>query len=82
MSEVAEEMLLCKNLETTTKGEDVFKLIDSYFQANKLNWNMVVSVSTDGAAALTGGKIGFKAHVLKVSTKFCCQKSSEKKDIF
>ena len=62
-----EELLLCRNLTTTTTGLDVFNLIDDYFQENGLKWSQVTGVSTDGAPSMVGPINGFKAHVLKVS---------------
>ncbi|XP_050064469.1 protein FAM200B-like [Aphis gossypii] len=37
-------------------------------EINEIPWSMCVSICTDGAAALTGSKKGFKAKVLEVSS--------------
>lgn len=42
-----EEFLLCENLLTTTKGEDVFNIINSFFTKNGLDWNSVQQVGRD-----------------------------------
>ena len=45
---IEEEMLFCKSLETTTKAEDVFRLVDAYFHKNDMKWEKLVGVCTDG----------------------------------
>lgn len=44
---IKEEFLLCEDLLTTTKGEDVFNLIDSFFTKSGLDWNSVQQVGRD-----------------------------------
>jgi hypothetical protein len=61
------ELLFCKNMATTTKGKDIFNIINDFFEAHKLQWSQVCSVSTDGAASMTGDKAGLKAYIRKVS---------------
>uniref|UniRef100_UPI003590248B protein FAM200C-like n=1 Tax=Myxine glutinosa TaxID=7769 RepID=UPI003590248B len=58
-----EEFLLCKRLKTTTKGADVFKLIELFFDRHELTWDLVGSICTDGAPAMIGKKSGFVALV-------------------
>ena len=45
---IEEEMLFCKPLETTTKAEDEFRLVDAYFHKNDMKWEKFVGVCTDG----------------------------------
>jgi hypothetical protein len=61
-----EELLLCKNLKTTSTGHDVFQLLNNYFQEKELSWSQVSSVSTDGAASMVGRLNGLKAFILSV----------------
>ena len=41
---IKEEFLVCENLLTTTKEEDVFNIINSFFTKNVLDWNSVQQV--------------------------------------
>ncbi|XP_077975498.1 zinc finger BED domain-containing protein 5-like [Styela clava] len=56
-------MLLCKPLETTSKAEDVFKLVAELFENNELKWDKLVGVCTDGAPAMIGSRSGFIARI-------------------
>ena len=60
---IEEEMLFCKSLETTTKAEDVFRVVDAYFHKNGMKWEKLVGVCTDGAAAMLGCRSGFITRV-------------------
>ncbi|XP_078495350.1 protein FAM200C-like [Ciona intestinalis] len=58
-SSIEEEMLFCKPLETTTKAEDVFNLVATYFDNHCLSWEKLVGICTDGAPAMMGSRSGF-----------------------
>ena len=58
-----EEFLLCENLTTTTKGEDVLNTVSHFLQSNGMDWHRVQQVSVDGAPAMMGGQRGFKGFV-------------------
>ena len=60
---IEEEMLFCKPLETTTKAEDVFRVVDAYFHKNGMKWEKLVGVCTDGAPAMLGCRSGFITRV-------------------
>ena len=60
---IKEEFLLCENLTTTTKGEDVFNTVNHFLQSNGMDWHRVQQVSVDGAPAMMGGQRGFKGFV-------------------
>nr|XP_039250101.1 protein ZBED8-like [Styela clava] len=62
-SSIEEDMLLCKPLETTSKAEDVFKLVAEFFENNELKWDKLVGVCTDGAPAMIGSRSGFIARI-------------------
>ncbi|XP_068229726.1 protein FAM200C-like [Palaemon carinicauda] len=64
---IKEEFLLCENLLTTTKGEDVFNIINSFFTKNGLDWNSVQQVSVDGAPAMMGGHRGLRGLIQAVN---------------
>lgn len=63
LSGVKEEFFLCESLATTTKGEDVYNLVDGFLVKNGLEWGIVQQVSVDGAPAMMGGNLGFKGFV-------------------
>ena len=47
-------MLLCKPLKTHTKGEDIFQVIESFFEEHDISWQNCSRICTDGAAAMVG----------------------------
>ena len=54
-----EEFLFCSPLQTTTKSEDIFKVVDDYFCNHNLDWGHLGSVCTDGAPVMLGKNSGF-----------------------
>jgi hypothetical protein len=62
-----DDLMLCKPLELTTKGADVFKMVDDFFTDKELNWNTVYGSCTDGAPAMLGVRSGFKAKINEVA---------------
>ena len=52
--EVLEELLFCKTLQLHTRGEDIFKIIDGFFQDHSISWDKCAGICTDGATACTG----------------------------
>ncbi|XP_068246845.1 protein FAM200C-like [Palaemon carinicauda] len=54
-----EEMLLCEDLPTTTKGADIFKTVDGFLRKAGLHWSKVSQVSVDGAPSMMGHCKGF-----------------------
>jgi hypothetical protein len=61
--EVLEDFLFCKSLPGRTTGEELFRVLDSFFDESGLAWTQCVGVCTDGAAAMTGRKSGLVARV-------------------
>ena len=59
-------------MKTTTKGEDVFELVDNFFKENDLQWSKLVDCTTDGALAMLGRKSGFQARVKTASPSVIC----------
>ena len=51
---IVEDFLCCKELPETTKGQDVFDVLNSYLEYCGLNWKNCVGICTDGASAMTG----------------------------
>ena len=52
---------------STTKGKDVFNVLDNFFKLNELDWRKLIGCTTDGAPSMLGRKSGFQAHVKAVS---------------
>jgi len=65
--EVKEDFLFSSNLETTTKGEDIFLKVDDYFTTQGLSYTNLVSCCSDGAAAMMGKNLGFNARLKRVA---------------
>ena len=58
-----EEMLFSRKLETTTKAEDVLKVVDAYFCEKDKNLVKLVGVCTDGATAMLGCRSEFVTRI-------------------
>ena len=57
------ELLFCKELDSTTTGENVFELVNENVLLSKLKWNNCTSVCTDGCPSMQGKNKGFVAYV-------------------
>ena len=64
---VKEEYLFSEPLSTTTRGEDVFNILEAFLHKFELAWEPLVGICTDGAPSMTGSRSGFKAHVKNVA---------------
>jgi len=64
---IQEELLMNTELEATTKGEGIFKMVQSFFDQHGLEWGALTGCTSDGAPAMLGVKSGFKARVLEVA---------------
>ena len=62
------ESLMSKELSSTTKEKDVFKVLDNFFKQNKLEWKKLIGCTTDGAPFMLGRKSGFTTYVKTVSS--------------
>jgi hypothetical protein len=60
-----EEILFCRQFSTTT-GDNIFKMADSFFN-ERLKWNQCFSVCTDGAMAMPGAHQGFCARMKEIN---------------
>lgn len=56
--EVIEELLGLESIQGTTKGTDLFRILKTCVEKNKLDWKRLDSICTDGAPALTGRHVG------------------------
>lgn len=64
---LVDEPLLCKALESTTKGEDIFGLVESFYRDNNLDFKKLIGSTTDGAPAMLGKQSGFNALLKRVA---------------
>ena len=53
------KLMRVQALPETTKGKDVFDVVNSYLKYCGLNWKNRVGICTDGAPAMTGCLQGF-----------------------
>lgn len=60
-----ENFLCCKTLSETTKGEEIFEIVDNYLKFANLPWEKCIGVCTDGAPAMTGSVKGFTSFAKK-----------------
>ena len=64
---VKEEFLMNAALEATTKGDDIFQMVNSFFKQYGLKWENLRGCTTDGAPAMLGRKSGFRARVMEIA---------------
>ena len=64
---VKEEFLMNATLEATTKGGDIFQMVNSSFKQHGLKWENLRGCTTDWAPAMLGRKFGFRAYVMEVA---------------
>ena len=64
---VKEEFLMNVSLEATTKRDDIFQIVNSFFKQNGLKWKNLRDCTTDEAPAMLGRKSGFGARVMEVA---------------
>ncbi|KAK9679573.1 hypothetical protein QE152_g39891 [Popillia japonica] len=51
-------ILISQELETTSKGKDVMKIICDYFERHGIEWKRLAGFCTDGAPAMLGSRSG------------------------
>ncbi|CAM5136722.1 unnamed protein product [Natator depressus] len=61
------KLLFCEPLKERCTGEDIFSTVNDFFNKNNVLWKNCVSVTSDGAAALTGIKKGFRGKVTEIA---------------
>lgn len=66
-AKIVNQFLFCSELAETTKGSDVFNLVDKSIQTRNINWENCVGLCTDGAPSMLGKHTGFAAHVKKIN---------------
>lgn len=69
-TKLKQDILMSVNLTTTTRGEDIVSVVDTYFAKHNLPYKNVVACCTDGAAAMMGKNKGFNSR-LKEKAPHC-----------
>lgn len=67
--ETTDHILDLKPLTRTTKSEDIYQLLLQVFENYDLSINQITSVTTDGAAAMTGKKKGVVSRMKQENLK-------------
>ncbi|KAL4090794.1 hypothetical protein QTP88_025569 [Uroleucon formosanum] len=67
--DIIENFFCCKTLPETTRGEDVFKVLDDHLLLVNLSWDNCIGICTDGAPSMTGSIKGFISLVKKKNSK-------------
>ena len=62
---IKEDIFFFEALPTSTTGRDIFAKLDEIFVESDLDWHKLVSITTDGAPAMLGGKTGLASFVKK-----------------
>lgn len=62
---IINQFLCCKQLPTTTKGQDIFDTITIWLEKYGLSWDLCVGICTDGARSMVGSVKGFASLVEK-----------------
>ena len=60
------ELRMSKELSSTTKGKNVFEVLDNFFEQNKLGWKKLIGCTTNRAPSILGRKSGFTTYVKTV----------------
>ncbi|XP_068227419.1 protein FAM200C-like [Palaemon carinicauda] len=55
---IKEEILFCCPKESCTTAEAIFKVTSDFFKENKLSWDSLIGVCTDGAPAMMRHNVG------------------------
>lgn len=64
-----EDFLFCHTLNSTTRGEDIFNEVSTFFEKKGLSWNKVCAYTTAGAPAMLGRRSGFRGKVTEANPK-------------
>ena len=67
-NDVKTELLMSKELSSTSTGKDVFEVLDNFFKKNELDWKKLIGCTTNGAPSMLGRKSGFTIYVKTVSS--------------
>ena len=57
--QIVNQFLCCKEMPGTTKGEDIFQILNNYLVKWDLSWKSCIGICTDGAPSMVGSLKGF-----------------------
>jgi len=66
---IKEEFLMNAALKATTKGDDIFEMVNAFFKQHSLKWENLRGCTTAGAPAMLGRGSGFRARVTEVAPR-------------
>ena len=64
-NEIVNQFLFCKELSVTTKGEDIFNILNNYLDKCQLSWKWCVGICADEAPSMVGCIKGLVAFIKK-----------------
>ena len=65
---LGEEFPFCRAVETTTRREGIFALVNSFMKAEKIEWTKCSSICSDRAPAMLASHSGFTARVKEIES--------------
>uniref|UniRef100_A0A5S6Q3Q7 DUF4371 domain-containing protein n=1 Tax=Trichuris muris TaxID=70415 RepID=A0A5S6Q3Q7_TRIMR len=60
---INQELLFARQLETDTKGQSIFLVVEEFFREKRIPLANIMAVATDGAPSMVGRHRGFVAHL-------------------
>ena len=63
-NEIVEELLKLMTLDLTTKGVDIYEMVNNFLNENDINWDKIVECDVDGVPAMIGSIMSFKGLLL------------------
>jgi len=73
---ITEDLLFCISLPSNTTGEAIFNVLNSFMISHDIKWDNCVAVSTDGARAMSGTRLGLQARLKTINSSIiwhhCC----------
>lgn len=62
---IIEDVLFCNSIPGKATSNEIFNIIDTFFDENDIKWNNCIGLCTDGAQSMSGHKAGLQALVKK-----------------
>ena len=64
-----EDLLFCKPILLSCKANDLFAILNNFFEENNVDWKYCIRLCTDGARAMSGCFSGLRASVQGVAPR-------------
>ena len=65
---IVEEISFCKPIPDKATSNEIFNIIDRFFDENDTMWNNCIGLCTEGARSMSGRKAGLQALVKKTTS--------------